>query len=78
MNNVQGAAVPGIPRNRRNRNPDIDDEPAVQGANNTNPFNMNQMADQLRNFLRTIDDQFPAADPANENNNDLPDLEEFD
>jgi hypothetical protein len=79
VNNVQVAPrAQGMQRNRRNRNPDLEENQQNLGANNNNRFNMNQMAEQLRNFLRTMDDQFPAADPANENNNDLPDLEEFD
>lgn len=48
--------------------------------NEGNQFNMRQMAGRLRNFLETMDNHFPEANPANQENqnDDINDLEEFD
>ena len=86
MQNPENAGAAAAPRNNRNnrnnqRNQqvlEVDEEPDT--AANNNQFNMQQMAGRLRNFLETMDHQFPAADPLNQENDneELPDLDEFD
>ncbi len=80
MQNPDGA---GVARNNRNnrrnqRNAEEDEEPGA--AANNNRFNMQQIAGQLRDFLETMEHQFPAANPLNQENDtdDLPELDEFD
>ena len=78
--NAGGVVAPRNNRiNRRNQQEAEMDEEHDNPANN-NRFDMQQMAGRLRDFLETMNHQFPAADPLTQENNDdeLPDLDEFD
>lgn len=75
MNNAEAGAAAAGPR-RRNRN-QAGQEEAVHNQGGDR-FNMQQMAGRLRDFLETMDHQFPEADAADQNENDLPELEDFD
>lgn len=67
--------VADIPRNNQNNNRRNGEE----AMRNNDQFNMQQMAGRLRDFLETMDHEFPAAEPVDQvNENDLPELDDFD
>ncbi len=80
MQNPDGAGVARNNRNNRRNQRNAEEDKQHGAAAINNRFNMQQIAGRLRDFLETMEHQFPAANPLNQenDNDDLPELDEFD